>query len=81
MDNELCIRGFPSSLLVSPEGKTMDLIQGYVDAKSFTQRVAPLLKRSQDTLSFRSGAQGAELQKLKSNKVVRTEISRHSYAE
>ncbi len=37
------IRSFPSSLLVSPKGEVLDFVPGYVDAKKFTQRVAPKL--------------------------------------
>jgi len=40
------IRGFPSSLLVTPDGQVLEFMEGYVDAKKFTSRVAPLLVRS-----------------------------------
>ena len=41
---QLGIRGYPTSVLVSPEGKVLDVITGYTDAKAFTTRVAPLLR-------------------------------------
>jgi thioredoxin-related protein len=40
---QLGIRGFPTTLLVSPEGKTLEVIQGYTNAKTFAQRMSPLL--------------------------------------
>lgn len=40
---KLGIRGYPSSLLISPEGEVLDFIEGYVEPKAFAQRVAPLL--------------------------------------
>ena len=42
----LGIRGYPTSLLVSPKGNVLDVIEGFTDAKSFTQRISPLLKES-----------------------------------
>jgi thioredoxin-related protein len=42
---KLGIRGYPSSLLISPEGEVLDFMEGYVDAQEFTKRVGPLLDR------------------------------------
>ncbi len=44
---KLGIRSFPSSLLVSPKGKVLDFVQGYVDAREFAQRVGPKLASAQ----------------------------------
>ncbi len=40
---KLGIRGYPSSLLISPEGEVLDFIEGYLEPKAFAQRVGPLL--------------------------------------
>jgi len=40
---KLGIRGYPSSMLISPKGDVLEFITGYVDAKTFTKRVGPLL--------------------------------------
>lgn len=40
---KLGIRGYPSSLLISPEGEVLDFIEGYLEPKAFAQRVRPLL--------------------------------------
>lgn len=40
----LGIRGYPSSLLISPDGEVLDFIEGYVEPKTFTYRIVPLLK-------------------------------------
>ncbi len=42
---KLGIRGYPTSMLVSPSGQVLDFMEGYVDAKAFAQRVGPLLSR------------------------------------
>jgi thioredoxin-related protein len=42
---KLGIRGYPSSLLISPEGEVLDFMEGYVDPQEFTKRVGPLLDR------------------------------------
>jgi len=44
---KLGIRSFPTSLLVSPKGEVLDLVQGYVDAQQFAQRVGPKLTSAQ----------------------------------
>lgn len=38
------IRGYPSTLIISPEGDVLALMQGYVEAKKFAERVTPLIK-------------------------------------
>ncbi len=42
----LGIRGYPTTLLVSPEGNVMDAIEGFASAKTFTSRIGPLLKNT-----------------------------------
>ncbi len=41
---KLGIRGFPSSVLVSPQGDVLDFLEGFVPPKEFAKRVSPLLK-------------------------------------
>jgi thioredoxin-related protein len=40
---KLGVRGYPCTLLVSPEGEVLDFMEGYVDAKTFAERIYPLL--------------------------------------
>ena len=42
---KLGVRGYPSTLLVSPQGEVLDFMEGYVDAKAFADRVHPLLSK------------------------------------
>ncbi|TWU25955.1 thioredoxin family protein [Bythopirellula polymerisocia] len=42
---KLGIRGYPSSLLISPDGEVLDFIEGYLEPKAFAQRVGPLLNK------------------------------------
>ncbi len=42
---KLGVRGYPSTLLISPEGEVLDFMEGYVEAKAFAERVYPLLHR------------------------------------
>lgn len=39
--SKLGIRAFPTTLIVSGEGKIVDAIEGYIDAPAFAQRVGP----------------------------------------
>jgi thioredoxin-related protein len=39
------IRGYPSTVLISPEGEVLDFMEGYVEAKVFAKRVYPLLQK------------------------------------
>ena len=41
---KLGIRGYPSSVLVSPKGDVLDLVEGFLPPKEFAKRVGPLLK-------------------------------------
>lgn len=41
----LGIRGFPTTLLVSPQGEVLDVMEGYVDPQEFAKRVNPLLAK------------------------------------
>jgi thioredoxin-related protein len=40
----LGIRGYPTTVLISPKGDILDVMQGYVAPKDFAQRVSPLLR-------------------------------------
>ncbi len=42
---KLGIRGYPSSVLVSPKGDVLDFMEGFVPPKEFAQRISPLLKK------------------------------------
>lgn len=42
---KLGIRGYPSSLLISPDGEVLDFMEGYVAPQEFAKRVSPLLDR------------------------------------
>jgi len=42
---KLGVRGYPSTLLVSPQGEVLDFMEGFVDPKSFAQRIYPLLTK------------------------------------
>ena len=41
---KLGIRGYPSSVLISPKGDVLDFMEGFVPPKDFAKRVSPLLK-------------------------------------
>ncbi len=41
---KLGIRGYPSSVLISPQGDVLEFIEGFVPPKDFAKRVSPLLK-------------------------------------
>lgn len=43
LTKKLGIRGYPTSLLISPQGKILDLVEGYVAPKEFAKRVGPIL--------------------------------------
>jgi thioredoxin-related protein len=57
---KLGIRGYPSSLLISPEGEVLDFMEGYVDAQEFAKRVAPLLDRPATQLGMNVNKQTVE---------------------
>ena len=40
---KLGVRGYPSTLLISPEGEVLDFMEGFVEPKAFADRVYPLL--------------------------------------
>jgi len=42
---KLGVRGYPCTLVVSPEGEVLDFMEGYVEAKAFADRVYPLLNK------------------------------------
>jgi thioredoxin-related protein len=54
---KLGIRGYPSSLLISPEGEVLDFMEGYVDPLAFTKRVGPLLDRPATQLGMNVNTQ------------------------
>lgn len=41
---KLGIRGYPSSVLVSPQGEVLEFMEGFVPPKEFAKRMSPLLK-------------------------------------
>jgi thioredoxin-related protein len=57
---KLGIRGYPSSLLISPEGEVLDFMEGYVDAQEFAKRVGPLLDRPATQLGMNVNKQTVE---------------------
>lgn len=57
---KLGIRGYPSSLLISPEGEVLDFMEGYVDADEFAKRVGPLLDRPATQLGMNVNKQTVE---------------------
>ncbi len=42
---KLGIRGYPSSILIGPDGKVLDFMEGYVEPRAFAKRVYPLLNK------------------------------------
>ncbi len=40
---KLGVRGYPSTLLVSPQGEVLEFMEGFVDAQTFAARISPLL--------------------------------------
>ena len=40
---KLGIRGYPSTVVVAPDGKVLEFMEGYVEPRAFAQRVHPLL--------------------------------------
>ncbi len=54
---KLGIRGYPSSLLISPEGEVLDFMEGYFDAEEFAKRVGPLLDRPATQIGMKVNTQ------------------------
>lgn len=54
---KLGIRGYPSSLLISPEGEVLDFMEGYVAPQEFAKRVSPLLDRPTTQLGMNTSKQ------------------------
>ena len=42
---KLGVRGYPSTLLVSPQGEVLEFMEGFVDAQTFAARISPLLQK------------------------------------
>ena len=40
---KLGIRGYPSSILIAPDGKVLDFMEGYIEPRAFAKRVYPFL--------------------------------------
>jgi thioredoxin-related protein len=57
---KLGIRGYPSSLLISPEGEVLDFMEGYVDPQAFSKRVGPLLDRPATQLGMNVNSETIE---------------------
>lgn len=41
---KLGIRGYPSSVLISPKGDVLEFVEGFLPPKEFAQRVTPVLR-------------------------------------
>jgi len=52
------IRGYPTTLLISPQGEVLDLLEGFVEVKAFAKRVQPHLAKQ----ATRAGATAAYTQ-------------------
>ncbi len=39
------IHGFPTTLLIAPDGQVLDMMEGFVEPRVFAQRVSPLLAK------------------------------------
>lgn len=55
----LDIRGYPTTLLVSPRGNVLDAVEGFAPAATFADRIGPLLKAEAQATSSRVGANTA----------------------
>jgi len=56
LTKKMGIRGYPTTLLISPQGEVLDLLEGFVDAKTFAKRVNPLLAKQAARLGNASAA-------------------------
>ncbi len=54
------IRGYPTTLLISPQGEVLDLVEGFLDARAFAKRISPILAKQQ--AQRESGASTASIQ-------------------
>ena len=52
----LGIRGYPSTLVISPQGQVLDLMEGFLDARKFAKRVSPLLAKQAPRVGDASAA-------------------------
>ncbi len=43
LTRKLGVRGYPTSLLISPQGEVLELMPGYIEPHAFAQRIGPLL--------------------------------------
>ena len=43
LTKKLGVRGYPTTLLVSPKGEVLDFMQGFVEPRDFAERVGPIL--------------------------------------
>jgi thioredoxin-related protein len=57
---KLGIRGYPSSLLISPEGEVLDFMEGYVAPQEFAKRVGPILERPATQIGMKVNTQTVE---------------------
>jgi thioredoxin-related protein len=55
----LGIRGYPTTLLVSPKGNVLDAVEGFAPAATFADRIGPLLKAEAHATSTRVGTNTA----------------------
>jgi thioredoxin-related protein len=57
---KLGIRGYPSSLLISPEGEVLDFMEGYVAPQEFAKRIGPILDRPAEQIGMNTTARTVE---------------------
>lgn len=57
---KLGIRGYPSSLLISPEGEVLDFMEGYVAPQEFAKRVSPILDRPATQIGMNTSSKTIE---------------------
>jgi thioredoxin-related protein len=57
---KLGIRGYPSSLLISPEGEVLDFMEGYVAPQEFAKRVSPILDRPATQIGMNTNSRTVE---------------------
>ena len=61
LTKKLGIRGYPTTLLISPQGEVLDIMRGYVAPKAFAKRVSPLLARQNPRAPERSALAAATI--------------------
>lgn len=57
---KLGIRGYPSSLLISPDGEVLDFMEGYVAPQEFAKRVGPILEQPTTQIGMKTNTRTVE---------------------